>query len=243
MRFSVLGVGFDNLTMSQAADRAFEIMEKGGYIVTPNPEIVLMSRKDKEFRDILNNADMVIPDGIGIIYGAKILGSSLNRVTGIDLASEIMGRLAEKGGRVFLLGAKPGVAEKAAENLISTYTGLAIAGVSDGYFKDSGPVLIKITESRPDLLVVCLGAPKQEKWMYSNRDKLPPCLMMGLGGALDIYAGNIKRAPERWRKLGFEWLYRLIKQPSRVFRMLRLPVFLLLVLFEKLRGKNKTAGV
>lgn len=243
MRVSVLGVGFDNLTMSRAADRALEIMEKGGYIVTPNPEIVLMSRKDKDFKDILNGADMVMPDGIGIIYGAKILGSSLNRVTGIDLACEIMKRLAEKDGRVYLLGAKPGVAEAAAEKLKNIYTGIVIAGVSDGYFEDSEPVLKKIGESKPNLLIVCIGAPRQEKWMHSNRDKLPPCLMMGLGGALDIYAGNVKRAPERWRKLGFEWLYRLITQPSRLRRMLRLPVFLLLVVLERLRRTKKIAGV
>jgi N-acetylglucosaminyldiphosphoundecaprenol N-acetyl-beta-D-mannosaminyltransferase len=229
--------------MDQAVDRAHGIMKKGGYIVTPNPEIVLMSRKDKDFKDILNGADMVIPDGIGIIYGAKILGSSLNRVTGIDLACEIMKRLAEKNGRVYLLGAKPKVAEAAAENLKNTFSGIVIAGTSDGYFEDSEPILKKIRDSRPDLLIVCLGAPKQEKWIHSNRDKLPPCLMMGLGGALDIYAGNLKRAPERWRKHGFEWLYRLITQPSRIWRMLRLPVFLLLVILERLKEAKKTVGV
>lgn len=243
MRIQVLGVGFDNLTMNQAAGSALDIMKKGGYIVTPNPEIVLMARKDKDFKDILNGADMVVPDGIGIIYGARLLGSSLKRVTGIDLAFEVIKQLAETGGSVFLLGAEPGVAEAAADKLKNTCEGLVIAGTSDGFFSDDSPVLEKIRASAPDLLLVCMGAPKQEKWMCSNKDKLPKCLMMGLGGAMDVIAGNIKRAPESWRKLGFEWLYRLIKQPSRIGRMIKLPFFLVLVMFERLKGKNNKAGV
>jgi N-acetylglucosaminyldiphosphoundecaprenol N-acetyl-beta-D-mannosaminyltransferase len=147
-----------------------------------------------------------------------------------------MEKLARSSGSVYLFGAKPGVAEAAAKTLIQAYPGLRICGTHDGYFSDDGPILTDIRESRPDLVLVCLGAPKQELWMAENVSKLNVRLMAGLGGSLDVFAGNVKRAPKAWQRLGLEWLYRLIKEPRRIKRMIKLPLFVLAVIMKRIRG-------
>lgn len=241
MRIDVLGVGFDNITMDEAVNRALELINKrkAAYVVTPNPEIVMLCRENSELKRAVTGADMVLPDGIGIIKGAEILKTPLaDRVPGIDFAQELFGQLAERGGSLFLFGAKPGVAELAAEKLRSSYPGLDICGTNDGYFTDDAPIIEKINASRPDFLLVCLGSPKQELWMEKNRGSLDVGLMAGLGGSLDVLSGTVERAPESWRKLGLEWLYRLMKEPSRIGRMMNLPKFLIAVIKERLGGKR-----
>ena len=241
MRTEVLGVEFDNLNMEAAADKAFELMEqrRSAYVVTPNPEIVWMCRDNSALKESVAAADLVVPDGIGVIYGAKILGTPLKqRVPGIDLGTKLFARMPESGKTLYLLGAKPGIAEMAAENISKQFPGIKICGTADGYFKDDAPVIEKINEAAPDLLLVCLGAPKQEIWMHSNASKLNVGLMMGLGGVLDVFAGTVQRAPESWQKLGLEWLYRLIKQPSRIKRMIKLPMFLFAAVGARIRGKK-----
>ena len=239
MRTDVLGTGFDNLTMDEAVEKGLELMRerRAAYVVTPNPEIVMLCREDAEAAGAVDCADMVIADGIGVIKGAKILGTPLReKLPGIDFTSRIMESIAPEGGSVFLLGAKPGVAEKAGESLSAKYPGLVIAGCCDGYFQDDGPVIEKINAAQPDLLLVCLGAPKQEKWMHKNGGRLDVGLMIGAGGSMDVFAGTAERAPERWQRAGLEWLYRLLKEPRRIGRMMKLPKFLILVIFKKLRG-------
>ena len=165
MRTDVLGVGFDDVSHGEAIELALEKMRerKAAYAVTPNPEIVWRCREDEKLMRAVQGADIVLADGIGVVYGAKILGRPLKgRVPGIDFASGLFGELAKTGGRVFLLGAKPGVAEKAAENILKEYRGLVVCGTNDGYFKDDAPVIEKIHAAKPDLLLVCLGFPKQE---------------------------------------------------------------------------------
>lgn len=241
MRTEVLGVEFDNLNMEEAAAKAFELMEqrRSAYVVTPNPEIVWMCRDNAALKESVAAADLVVPDGIGVIYGAKILGVSLKgRVPGIDLGTKLFARLSETGKTLYLLGAKPGIAEKAGENISAQFPGIKICGTADGYFKDDAPVIEKINAAAPDLLLVCLGAPKQEIWMHNNASKLNVGLMMGLGGVLDVFAGTVRRAPESWQKLGIEWLYRLIKQPSRIQRMIKLPIFLFAAVGARIRGKK-----
>lgn len=241
MRIDVLGVGFDSITMDEAVSRALELIDeqKAAYVVTPNPEIVMLCREDSELKRAVTGADMVLPDGIGIIKGAEILNTPIaERVPGIDFAQSLFGRLSGRGGSVFLFGAKPGVAEKAAEKLKASYPGLDICGTNDGYFTDDAPIIEKINASRPDFLLVCLGSPKQELWMEKNRGRLNVGLMAGLGGSLDVLSGMVERAPEKWRKLGLEWLYRLMKEPSRIGRMMRLPKFLIAVIKERMGGKG-----
>lgn len=240
MRNEILGVTFDDLTMEEALERAETLMKDGGthYVVTPNPEFVQMAKKDEAFRTLLNEADLSIPDGIGVIYAAKILGRPLKgKVPGIEFAAGLCARMAKTGGRLFLLGAKPGVAEMAAERLRADYPGLTVCGTHDGYFQDSAPVVEEIRCAQADAVFVCLGAPKQEKWMAEHGAACGAKLLVGLGGSLDVFAGQVKRAPERWQKLGLEWLYRLLKQPSRFGRMAKLPLFLVDAAAARLRGK------
>ena len=236
MRIDVLGVGFDNMTMEQAVAEGVRLLNTPGahYVVTPNPEIVEVCRTDEDAREAVNGADLVLADGIGVIYGAKMLGTPLKgRVTGIGFAQGLMARMAESGKRLFLLGAKPGVAEKAAENLRRQYPGLVIAGTRDGYFQEDQPVIEAIRASGADAVFVCLGAPKQEKWMRANGEATGARLLVGLGGCLDVFSGEVRRAPEIFQKLGLEWLHRLIKNPSRIGRMMKLPLFLFHVAGEK----------
>lgn len=241
-RTDVLGVGFDDLGVDGAVKEALELIDSrsAAYVVTPNPEIVMLARSDGRLRDVLNRAALVLPDGIGVVKGAGILGTPLRygKLPGIDFAAELMARLAERKCSVYLFGSKPGVAETAAERLVELHPGLVVAGVSDGYFADDAPIIDKINAAAPDLLLVCLGAPKQEFWMAEHAGKLSVGLMAGLGGSLDLFAGNVKRAPEGWRRLGLEWLYRLIKEPKRIGRMLKLPLFVFAALAQRLKGKR-----
>jgi N-acetylglucosaminyldiphosphoundecaprenol N-acetyl-beta-D-mannosaminyltransferase len=240
-RTDVMGVGFDSITLDEAANKAFEIMKTKGkaYLVTPNPEIVMLCREDFALWEAVNGADMVLPDGIGIVYAAKILGTPLaQKVPGIDFASAVMERMASEGLSVFLFGAKPGVAELAAKNLKARFPGLAIAGTNDGYFSDDVPIIDKINSARPDFLMVCLGAPKQELWISRNILRLEVPLIAGLGGSLDVFAGTVKRAPAVWQRMGLEWLYRLVKEPRRIKRMAKLPLFMIHVILTRIRGKK-----
>ncbi|MCI9164566.1 MAG: WecB/TagA/CpsF family glycosyltransferase [Oscillospiraceae bacterium] len=240
MRIDVLGVGFDNITMDQAVAEGVRLMDTAGahYVVTPNPEIVETCRQDGEAMEAVNGADLVLADGIGVIYGAKLLGTPLKgRVTGIGFAQGLMERMAGGGRSLYLLGAKPGVAERAAENLARQYPGLQIAGTHDGYFSEDGPVTEDIRASGADVVFVCLGAPKQEKWMRRNGEAAGAHLMVGLGGCLDVFSGEVKRAPAVFQKLGLEWLYRLAANPSRIGRMVKLPLFLIHTAGE--RGRRR----
>ena len=236
MRIDILGVGFDNLAPDQAVEEGLRLIHGGGshYVVTPNPEIVETCREDSEAMEAVRKADIVIADGIGVVYGAKILGTPLKgRVPGVEFAQNLMGRMAETGKSLYLLGAKPGIAELAAEKLVARYPGLKIAGTHDGYFKEDAPVLEEIRKSGADVVFVCLGAPKQEKWMLRNGGDTGAHLLVGLGGCLDVFSGTVQRAPETFQKLGLEWLYRLLKNPSRIGRMMKLPLFLVHVAGEK----------
>lgn len=236
MRIDVLGVGFDNVTMEEAVERGMSLLHSEGahYVVTPNPEIVEVCRENEAARAAVNGASLVLPDGIGIIKGAAILGTPLEeRTPGIEFAAHIVERMAGEGMSLYLLGAKPGVAEKAAENLKNQYPGLVIAGTHDGYFKEDGPVVEDIRRSGADCVFVCLGAPKQEFWMAKNGPATGAHLLCGLGGSLDVFAGVVERAPKFWCDHGLEWFYRLCKEPKRIGRMMKLPIFLVHVKQEK----------
>lgn len=240
-RIDVLGVSFDDLTMDEAVEIALGFMQerRACYACTPNPEIVMAAKGDAALRAALSGAELVLADGVGITKAAAMLGTPLkSRVPGIDFASNVISRLAERGGSVYLLGAKPLVAEAAAEKLTQTYAGIVIAGTNDGYFTDDAPVIEKINAASPDFLMVCLGSPKQELWMSANAGRLSCGLMAGLGGSLDVMAGNVQRAPETWRRLGLEWLYRVIKEPKRLGRVMKLPAFVLEAAAEGRRRRH-----
>lgn len=233
-RICVRGVFFDNVTLDEAAQllRAAARENRSGVSVfTPNSEIVQLCIEDASLRDRINAGGMIVPDGIGVIKAARILGTPLKeKVAGVDLGRRVLAFAAEDGYPVALVGGKPGVAEAAAEALTQEYPGLQICLTADGYFQKEGEeneaILSRIRESGARILFVCFGAPAQEKWISDNGDKLPEVnLLFGLGGSLDVYSGRVKRAPAIFVRLGLEWLYRLLKEPKRIGRMMNLPKF------------------
>ncbi len=240
MKTDVMGLQFDNVTMEEALEIARGLLASEGAsrVVTPNAEIAYEAMKDRALCSLLNGADLVLPDGAGVVLASKILKSPLKqKVAGVDFADRLLGELADTGRSVYLLGSKPGVAELAAEKMLQKHPGLTIAGLADGYFKDEAPVIEAINAVKPDVLFVCLGAPKQERFMEAHREQLQVRLMAGLGGSLDSFAGTVKRAPKWMIDCSLEWLYRLIKEPKRFKRMLRLPKFLWAVVCRRITGR------
>ena len=229
MKIDVLGVAYDNVTMDEALAKGREILlgKKCCYCVTPNAEMAYEAIHDADFCEVLNSADLVLPDGAGVVLGAKILKTPLKqKVAGIEFAQNMLAVMEELGSKLYLLGSKPGVAELAAEKMLQKHPKLQICGIADGYFKDETAVVNQINAAGADAVYVCLGAPKQERFMNKHRKDLRVKLMCGLGGTLDGIAGTVKRAPRWMIRLQLEWLYRLIKEPRRFGRMLRLPKFI-----------------
>lgn len=241
MKTDVLGVQYDNVTMEEALQIGRQLLqgEKAAYCVTPNAEMAYEALHDQDFCALLNGADLVLPDGAGVVLGAKILKTPLKqKVAGIEFAQNLLPILAETGAKLYLLGSKPGVAELAAEKMLQKHPTLQICGMQDGYFQDEDAVIAGINEAEADVLYVCLGAPKQEKFMQRHQADLKVKLMIGLGGTLDGIAGTVKRAPKWMIKLQLEWLYRLIKQPKRLGRMMRLPKFVFAAVKKRMKGKS-----
>jgi N-acetylglucosaminyldiphosphoundecaprenol N-acetyl-beta-D-mannosaminyltransferase len=229
MKQDILGLKFDNVTMEEALaiGEGFLSGDHPAVVVTPNAEIGYDASVDDELRALLNQADLMLPDGAGVVLAAKLRKTPLKgKVAGIDFARNMLSVFARRGTKLYLLGSKPGVAEQAAEKMKEIAPGLVICGTADGYFKDEAPVIEKINASGAEALFVCLGAPKQEKFMFAHREELPAVrLMAGLGGSLDGFAGNVKRAPDWMIKCQLEWFYRLCKEPKRIGRMMRLPKY------------------
>lgn len=239
MKTDVLGVLYDNITMDEALQKGRELLQgdKAAYCVTPNAEMAYEALHDEAFRALLNRADLVLPDGAGVVLGAKILKTPLKqKVAGIEFAQNLLPILEETGKKLYLLGSKPGIAELAAEKMKEKCPDLQICGMADGYFKDENEVVQKVNDAKADVLFVCLGAPKQEKFMAAHQKDLNVKLMIGLGGTLDGIAGTVKRAPKWMIRLNLEWLYRLIKEPSRFGRMMRLPKFVFAAFKKRMKG-------
>ncbi len=234
----ILGVSVDSITFEEALKRAEKMVEEEGVstIFTPNPEIIMCAKEDEKMKKILNSADLCTADGIGVVYASKILKKPVpERVAGFDLVCALLKKLSETKDGVFLFGAKPGVAEMAKEKMEEQYPGLSVVGCHHGYFspEDEPSIVEKINNSGAKLLLVCLGAPKQEKWIAAHKEELSVNLCMGVGGTLDVFAGTAKRAPEIFIKLNLEWAYRMLKNPSRIGRFAALPKFVIEVLKSK----------
>ena len=237
----VLGVPFDAVTMDEAVAKAKKLLkEEGQHIIcTPNPEIVMEAQNDKVLNSILHEADLVVPDGIGVVWASKYSEIRLTeRVAGFDLTQNLMAELAATDETFYFFGGAPGVASTAARKMMKKYPGLKVVGVHNGYFdeKEEKRIIQDIKEKAPSILLVGLGAPKQEKWIYDNLRLTGAKVAIGVGGSFDVMAGNVKRAPKIFQKLGLEWFHRLITQPTRWRRMMRLPKFALTVL--KTKGRN-----
>ena len=243
-KVNILGVWVDMVNIPRAVDKIMQFFDDDGLhkVYTPNSEIIMAAYKDDNFRDILNDAELLTADGIGVVYASKILGKPITeRAAGYDILCEILERIKGTSRSVFLFGGKPGVAEIAEEKLKERYPGIVIAGTRNGYFKpeEEEDIVSQINSSGAELLLVCLGAPKQELWINKYKDKLNVKVAMGVGGSLDVFAGTALRAPDFYCKHGLEWFYRLMKQPSRAGRMLALPKFGFTVLIKGRKYKQE----
>ena len=243
---NIFGIKVDNITLEEASETVEKYLMGDGLktISTPNTEIVMIAKEDEYLQEIINSSDLVIPDGIGLIYGSRIRKRPLKeRVTGFDLSIKLLEIANRKGYSLFLLGGKEGVAKRASENIKNKYPNIKLAGYHHGFFKGSHigykdheeelNIIDMINESKPDIIFVGLGFPRQEIWMSENKNRICGKVIIGNGGTMDILAGDSKRAPEIFQKLGLEWLYRLIKEPKRIKRQIALPKFILSVLFNK----------
>lgn len=238
---NILGCQVDMLTVGEGIVRIGELirMEKPAHVITLNAEIVYQAQNDSELLEIINDADLVTPDGIGVVWGARQLGYDIKeRVTGIDMLLSLCEEAPARAWRVYLLGSAPGVAEEAARQLSLKFPGLNVCGTHHGYFgeEDLPALITEIKSLDPHILFVCLGAPKQEKWIKKYAKQLDVPICVGVGGSLDVIAGQKKRAPAWMIKLNMEWLYRLISEPSRYQRQLVLPKFVALILKNKRKG-------
>lgn len=233
-KVNVLGVDFDNMNFKQFQGEFIKRIDnhQSTFVVTANPEIVMAANENPEFMKILkNDTDYITADGIGIIKGAKMLKTPLpERVTGYDLFTWLMKVANEKRLRVYLIGAKSNVIHAVQEKIAREYSNINLVGAEDGYFKDDLEMVARrIEHAKPDLVFAALGFPKQEKLLAILRRENVPALMMGVGGSFDVFSGKSKRAPKAFQNAHLEWFYRLLKEPSRIGRMMVLPRFMIRV--------------
>ncbi len=229
----IIGVRVDRVNFEEALNIAANYL-RGDYphlIVTADATTTVIAQHDRQLFEIVNSASLVTPDSAGIIWAAKRLGRPIaEKVSGVDLAWKLCEICAEEGHPVYLLGAAPGIADRAAKNLCKAYPRLEIAGVQHGFFENDDEVIQKIASSGAKLLLVAMGIPKQEKWIAQNMENLNIRLAMGVGGSFDVFAGEVKRAPKWMRDRGLEWMHRLISNPKKIFKVAKLPQFVWLVL-------------
>ncbi|CCO07630.1 WecB/TagA/CpsF family glycosyltransferase [Desulforamulus hydrothermalis] len=231
MRINLLGANIDGLNMQDTVAKIASFINQGNracQVITLNPEYLYRAQHEPELLQLVNRADLVTPDGAGIVWASRLLGTPVpERVTGIDLMLALMPVAARAGWRVFLLGAAPGVAAAAAANLQRQYPGLQVVGSRHGYFTpaEEAALLQQIKEARPHLLFVALGMPRQEQWIARHKDLLGVPVAIGVGGSLDVIAGRVRRVSPWLQKLQLEWLGRLLQEPSRWRRQLVLPKF------------------
>ena len=245
-KINIRGVYFNNVSLEEAIDTLISAIENKSQcaLFTPNSEIVQMCIEKPEMYEIINSADLIGPDGIGVVKAGRILGTPFEhgKVAGVEVGEGLIKRLSETEHTVYLLGGKPGIAKKAAEVLTERYPGIKFVGCRDGYFAKTGEetdaVIEEINKTGASAVFVCLGCPAQEKWIYENRSRFTSAMaLLALGGSLDAYSGNVRRAPKIFIKLGLEWFYRLLCQPSRIGRMMKLPKFYFGTWMYKIKNK------
>lgn len=236
-RVTILGIPFINVTQEEFVDKLDEHLQNEDkvFVVTANPEIVMKANEEEEYRNIIQQATYITPDGIGVVKAAKLLNKHIpERVTGYDTMVALLQLAEEKQYSIYLLGGTQDTIEKAEANIRKKHSNIKIVGTHNGYFDwENNNIQEEIKKKKPDLIFVALGVPRQEKWIAENLPQLEKGVCIGVGGSFDVFAGTVERAPEIWQKANLEWLYRLIKQPSRWRRMLALPRFALKILKMK----------
>jgi len=227
-RFVLVGTPIDRVTLEEAVHRIESFLDARvpAIVCTPDTTALWRAQRDRQLREVYHEADLVTPDGTGVVWAGRLLGASFReRVSGIDLLEKLFSR-----GRVlkiFLLGAAPGVAERAARKLSERYPNLQIVGTHHGYFSshENERIVNLIEAAGPDMVLVGLGVPRQELWMRENRREIRTAVLMGVGGCFDVWAEGLRRAPRSWQRLGLEWLYRLLQEPRRLARVSTIPLF------------------
>lgn len=236
MSVELLGYSIDDYSFDEAVLKAKELIDsdKVSQVITINPEMFQTADSDSSFANIVREAEMVIPDGIGIKIGLKLTGKNVARIPGIDFAKKLLKEAALSNIPVAIIGSKEEVITKAIENLQNEISGLNIVYYHNGYFDNDEEIYSELKNHSPKLILIAMGSPRQEKFIYEAKKKLNPALMVGIGGSLDVWSGYVKRAPKIYQVLGLEWLYRTITQPSRFKRIFpTLPLFLIRVLNYK----------
>ena len=231
---NILNVPVAALTMREAVAQVQRFIDdkENALIATANAEMIMNAQHDAALREILQTAELVVPDGAGTVWAAHHLGYEMpERVAGYDLVQALLKEAPKRGDRVFFFGSAPGIAEAAKNKAEKLYPGVQIVGVRNGYFtaEDEPEIINEIREAKPDILLAALGVPKQEKWLKKYREELGVPVSIGVGGTLDVMAGNVRRAPKWMQKAKLEWLFRGLLQPKRAGRLVALPKFVLRV--------------
>lgn len=242
----ILGIDVDNINVDEAGEITKQLVESSNksckVIVAPNTEFIMMAQKDEEFYNILRGADLATPDSVGVMIGGKLQKKPLKqRIPGQMYFRKVLEVGEKEGWTFYLLGGKDDVPALATENLKKIYPNIKIVGYHEGFFeKDSEEdVIAEINRLKPNVLFVAMGAPIQEKWIEKHKHELKVDVAAGQGGTFDYEAGKIKRAPVIFQKLGIEWFWRLMLQPSRILRMTVLPIYLMKIVFTKDITKGK----
>ena len=239
---TILGVPFIHTNQNdfvQLLKQRIESEQKT-FVVTANPEIVMKANEDSNYMDTIKQANYIVADGIGVVKAAKILNQPLpERVTGYDTVMDLLSLANEHRYRIYLLGAKQEVLEKAVNKINTNYPNANIVGSHNGYFDwNHNQIAEEVASLQPDIVLVALGLPRQEQWIAQHIANFNKGIFIGVGGVFDALAGEVKRAPEIWQKLNLEWFYRLVKQPSRWKRMLVLPHFVMKIYGQKVKGRK-----
>lgn len=243
---TILGVPIDNVTLEDVGTITEKLIEESNktckMVFAPNVEFIMMAQKDRDFFNLLQESSLSTPDSIGVIIGAKLQKKAFKeRIPGQSYFRKVVELSNEKGYSIYLLGGEPGIPEKTKENLEKLFPNVNIVGLHNGYFDKNveKEIINEINSLQPNVLFVALGAPKQEKWIKEYRHELKVDIAAGQGGTYDYEAGKIKRAPVWIQKIGMEWFWRLVKEPTRIKRQLVLPVYLVKILFAKDKTKGK----
>ena len=231
----ILGLSVNNLTMEDTLDKIEEFIRLGEphHVITADSSMLVMAQDDASLREIIQNADLVTPDSSGVLWAARYLKRPLKaQISGVVIGEKLCERAAKSGFTLFFLGAAPEVAALAAEKMQAKYSGCKVVGTQDGFFKpeETETIIEKIAQCKPDVLLVAMGIPKQEKWIAEFRNSLEVSVLIGVGGTLDVLSGTTKRAPYLFQKLRLEWLWRVVSNPSKVSKVKLLPVFVRMVL-------------
>lgn len=230
MSAELFGLNIDTLSFEEAISEAKNLIDGGkvSQVVTINPEMFEYANKDSEFINIIKESEMVIPDGVGVKIALKINGYNVERIPGVDFAKRLLKEAAINNIPVAIVGAKEEIITKAVKKLQNEINGLNIVYYHNGYFDNDSEIYNELNSKSPRLILVAMGSPRQEKFIYNGKRYLKPALMIGIGGSLDVWSGAIKRAPMIFQKLGLEWLYRTVTQPERFKRIFpTLPLFLI----------------